>query len=258
MTQIATFAFHDVTDVGSDSGFQRPGALPYRLTRRRFLEHLDRIAAGPCRPATVTDLDLSRPGRHLLLTADDGGKSALYIGEELARRGWPGHFFVVTSLIGTRTFLSASEVRTLRAAGHTIGTHSHTHPDIFRDLSVERMTTEWRTSREILAGLLGEPCETGSVPGGDISDEVLRVAAAEGLRFLFVSEPWLTPHRVGGCWILGRFTPRRPTPPERIGELARFQGWASALAVRRLKGAARRSLPMLYRTYVRWTTQERS
>jgi len=37
-------------------------------------------------------MDFERPGRHVLLTFDDGGKSALYASDQLSRRGWKGHF----------------------------------------------------------------------------------------------------------------------------------------------------------------------
>jgi peptidoglycan/xylan/chitin deacetylase (PgdA/CDA1 family) len=252
---IASFGYHDVTDDPTQSGFQRNGALPFKLGARLFRDHLDRVA--PERPpALVTQIDLTKPGRHLLLTFDDGGKSALAAAAELSRRGWKGHFFITTSLIGGRTFLDAGEIRQLRAAGHLVGSHSHTHPDIYRELDRERMLVEWRQSSDILAQILGERCVAASVPGGEISDAVLRSAGTAGLRYLFTSEPWLAPRVVGGCWILGRYCPKATTTADEIASLARFEGWTSKLLVRRLKGLASRSLPFLYRLYVRRSSRE--
>jgi peptidoglycan/xylan/chitin deacetylase (PgdA/CDA1 family) len=204
----------------------------------------------------VVDVDLERPGRHLLLTFDDGGKSALHVSDELSRRGWKGHFFIVSSLIGARTFLDRREIKYIRSAGHLIGSHSHTHPDIFRDLTPARMAEEWRISCDILADLLGEPCRVASVPGGDISGPALQSAAPAGLRYLFTSEPCTRPGRVDGCWILGRFGPKASTSPATTAELARFRGWGRALLVRQAKEIARRTLPALYRLYIRRTTRE--
>ena len=252
---VASFGYHEVTDDPAAAGFQRPGALPYKHTRDAFARDLDAIARGPHTPERVTDVDLRASGRHLLLTFDDGGKSAVSIADALAARGWRGHFFIVTGLIGTRTFLTAQEVRYLRQSGHVVGSHSETHPDIFREQPFDRMVEEWRVSRDRLAQLLGEPCETASVPGGDISPLVLQSADAAGLSYLFTSEPVLTPARVGACWVLGRFMPKAWTPAARVGELAAFRGWRSALLVRRLKGAARRAFPRLYRHYVHRTTR---
>jgi len=147
--EVAGLMYHEVTDDPTTSGFQRPGALPYTLTPAAFTSHLNAIAGGQLQPELVSNLDLNSNNgngthRHLLLTFDDGGASAMYVADELGRRGWKGHFFIITSRIGERTFLKPSDIRTLRSAGHVVGTHSHTHPDIFRRLPRELMTTEWR------------------------------------------------------------------------------------------------------------------
>ncbi len=253
--ELAAFTYHDVTDDPSDSGFQRPAAMRYKLTRAAFARQLDAIGSAGA-PSLVVDVNLAIAGRHRLLTFDDGGQSAMAAADELARRGWRGHFFLVTRLIGTRHFLDVSEVRYLRSCGHLIGSHSHTHPDIFREQPRARMDEEWRVSRDILAQVLGEPCVAASVPGGDISAAVLESAADVGLRYLFTSEPWVTPRRVRACWILGRYCPTTATTLEYVTALARFRGWRGALLVRRLKEIARASLPILYRQYVRVRTRE--
>jgi peptidoglycan/xylan/chitin deacetylase (PgdA/CDA1 family) len=247
---VASFCYHDVTDDPSESGLQRNAATPFKLRPDQFTAQLESIAGGLAIPELVTEIDLTHRGRHLLLTFDDGGKSALRIAEELSQRGWRGHFFISTSLIGRRTFLSPGEIRQLRQDGHVVGSHSHTHPNIYRELEWEQMVVEWRQSSDILAQLLGEPCLTASVPGGEISDQVLRSADRAGLRFLFTSEPWLRPRIVGGCWVLGRYCAKASTSPEEIAALANFQGWTGKLLVRRIKAMARRSVPPLYRLYV--------
>jgi peptidoglycan/xylan/chitin deacetylase (PgdA/CDA1 family) len=253
---VAALAFHEVTDHPSDTGFQRPGAVPFTLSRAAFERCLDRIADAPVAPTLVTDADVALPGRRLLLTFDDGGRSALDAADAIARRGWRGHFFVVTSRIGSRTFLAARMIRLLRDAGHVVGSHSHTHPDICRELPPARMAEEWRVSAEILADLLGEPCEWASVPGGEISPTVLATAADAGFRFIFTIEPTLRPAAIGGAWILGRHLVKARMPTERIGELAEFRGWRGALVTRRLKGLVRRAVPPLYRHIVARRTRE--
>ena len=253
---VATFAYHDVTDQTQDSGFQSPGASPYKLRWAAFERHLDGMADARLRPELVTAVDLATPGRHLLLTFDDGGKSALAVGDELSRRGWLGHFFIITGRIGEKTFLDAAGIRYLRQCGHLIGSHSHTHPHIFREQTPEQMVAEWRTSCDRLADLLGEPCTVASVPGGDISRPALESAGMVGLRYLFTSEPTVVPQLVGGCWVLGRFCPKVSTAPSRIRELAGFRGWERALLIRRLKVFARVILAGPYRRYMRRQTRE--
>lgn len=253
--QVACLTYHEVTDQPSASGFQRPAARNYDHSLHTFARHLDRIAAGLHPPVLVSSLDLARPGRHVLLTFDDGGRSALDAADALARRGWQGHFFVITGRIGERTFLSAPQVRQLRDAGHLVGSHSHSHPDILRDRPAAFILDEWRRSAGILEDLLGEPCRAASVPGGDISEVVLATAVTAGFSWLFTSEPYLTPSRIGHCWILGRMVLKGETAPESIEELLRFQGWRRARLVRQLKELARRGLAPLYRAYVAYTTR---
>ncbi len=256
LPQVAGFDYHDVTDDPTCSGFQHRGALAYKLTHRAFAAHLDGIATGPVAPTRLPDIDFTRPGRHVLLTFDDGGKSALYTSEELCRRGWRGNFFVVSSLIGTTAFLSAADLRHLVRCGHIVGSHSHTHPHIFRDLAPQRMLEEWRVSCDTISQIIGAPCLTAAVPGGDISPAVIASAPRAGVRLLLTSEPWLTPRRVDGCWVLGRYAPKVNTSVQRVAELAQFRGWTSARLVYRLKALGRSGLPWLYRHHVRHTTRE--
>jgi peptidoglycan/xylan/chitin deacetylase (PgdA/CDA1 family) len=254
--QIATLMYHEVTDDPMASGFQRPGAFAYKHSTAAFTEHLAHMAGAPVEPGLVVDVDFERPVRSLLLTFDDGGRSALTAADLLAQHGWKGHFFIVTSLTGSRGFLDPVAIRTLHSAGHLVGSHSHTHPNIFRALSPARMAEEWRTSCDLIAQILGEPCVTASVPGGDISDTVLESASSAGLRYLFTSEPWLAPRRIGDCWVLGRYSVKASTRAQRVAELVRFRGWTRALVRRRLKVLATSAVPPLYRLYVRLRTRE--
>jgi len=249
-SHVAALGYHEIADAPGESGFRRPGALPYRFSRAELEAHLDAIAACGASVACVDALDLDAPGVSTILTFDDGGRSALTAAAALEQRGWRGHFFIVTGRIGAPGFLDAAGIRRLRQAGHVIGSHSHTHPDIFRALDAAAMAREWQESRARLEQLLGEPCVHASVPGGDVSRRVFASAAAAGLRWLFTSEPWLVPRRVDGCRVLGRVVLKRGVSAPRVAELAAGRGWRRALALRRLKGIARRAAPPLYRLYV--------
>lgn len=249
-TRVAALGYHEIADAPGESGFRRPGARPYRFSRAELEAHLDAIAACGASVACVDALDPGAPGVRTILTFDDGGCSALAAAAALERRGWRGHFFIITGRIGTPGFLDAAGIRRIRQAGHVVGSHSHTHPDIFRGLDAAAMAREWQESRDRLEQLLGEPCVHASVPGGDVSQRVFASAAAAGLRWLFTSEPWLVPRRVGGCMVLGRVVLKRGVSAREVAALAAGRGWVRALALRRLKGAARRAAPPLYRLYV--------
>ncbi|HXU68712.1 MAG TPA: polysaccharide deacetylase family protein [Polyangia bacterium] len=249
--ELATLMYHEVTDDPTTSGFQRPAAMPFKLRRRSFSQHLDAIAAAGGAPVSAVDIDFARPGRHLLLTFDDGGASALQVGEALAARGWKAHFFITTAKLGTRTFLDAAGVRALHQAGHVIGTHSHSHPNVFRALPPPAMLAEWCRSRARLEEILGAPVITASVPGGDSSPSVERSAALAGLRLLFTSEPTLVPTRSWRSWIIGRACVKTTTSLDAVRALASFHGWRREWMIWRLKDAARTALDPAYRHWVR-------
>jgi peptidoglycan/xylan/chitin deacetylase (PgdA/CDA1 family) len=251
---IAALGYHDVTDDRATSGFQRPGAWPYKLTRRAFDDHLWAIASVTILPTLVQHVAWEAPGKQVMLTFDDGGASAPYIGEALVRRGWRAHFFITTSLIGAPGFVGAADIRTLSQQGHVVGSHSHTHPDIFRDLSPKRMREEWTQSRHRLSDLLGDPCITASVPGGDVSGAVLRSAAEAGYSFVFTSEPDPRPALHGACRVLGRFVVKSTHTADQVARLARGEGWQQALFLRRLRTSLTRTFPGLYRQYVAMRT----
>ena len=254
---VASFGYHDVTDDPTSSGFQRRAAGPFKLTRASFARHLDAIAQTRA-PELIDAIDPAGLGQHVLLTFDDGGQSALYTGEELVRRGWRGHFFLITSRIGDPGFLTAPDIQELSRAGHVVGSHTHTHPSFFRELSWDRMTEEWRTSMDHLAQLLGQPVLSASIPGGDLSDRVVLSAIESGIRFLFTSEPTTEPDCIDTTWVLGRYIAKVSTSPSRIRELARFQGWRRAMAWRQFKLKVRTLLPGVFHRYVRARTLEPS
>jgi peptidoglycan/xylan/chitin deacetylase (PgdA/CDA1 family) len=255
-SKIAAFLYHDVTDNPSESGFQRRTAMRYKQTREAFANHLDGIASGGHTPQIVSEVNFRQPGKHILLTFDDGGKGALHAAEELNRRGWKGHFFITTSLVGTRTFLDANQLRYLQSCGHLIGSHSHTHPDIFMGIPYEQMIREWRTSCDLLTDLLGIECAIGSVPGGDVSRRVFQSAHEAGMKYLFTSDPILVPKKEGDCWILGRVCPKTDAPMPCIQKLAGFRGWKKELFVRRTKTAVKATFFPLYRTYRRFALRQ--
>jgi peptidoglycan/xylan/chitin deacetylase (PgdA/CDA1 family) len=256
--------FHDVyaTDP-CESGFVSPAADRYKLSRQQFDAHLAGLAEvradAPVLVHEVTGgLKASGyQGVHIpfLLTVDDGGVSYYtLVADRLEARGWRGHCFVSTDAIGTRGFLSASQLRELDRRGHVIGTHSASHPARFSACEPAQMREEWARSRMVLEDLLGHKVEIASVPGGYYSRRVARSARDAGLRIVFTSEPMTGSHDEAGTLVIGRFTLRRGHTTDRAGLLAhrepwaRYQEWASW----RAKGLVKPLLGPLYSPTADW------
>jgi peptidoglycan/xylan/chitin deacetylase (PgdA/CDA1 family) len=223
LLKAAALLYHDVVEDGrfDESGFPGAAAGRYKLRADDFELHLQAIARraeGP--PAVVDELDAERRAVPWLLTFDDGGSSALAIGERLAERGWRGHFFVTVDYIATPGFLGADAMRRLSELGHVIGSHSCSHPERMSRCTWEELLHEWGRSTEVLTEILGRPVTTASVPAGQYGTNVARAAAAAGVQALFTSEPVLKVRQVDGCRVVGRLTIQRGVQPETAAALA--------------------------------------
>jgi peptidoglycan/xylan/chitin deacetylase (PgdA/CDA1 family) len=228
--------YHDVTPRGREdaSGFAGRDAARYKLTPDQFDRHLAAIG--------------SAVGTPPLFTFDDGGVSAGAIAEALERCGWRGWFFVTTSRLDRPGFLTPSAVRRLHAAGHRIGSHSHTHPLRMARCPKARLIEEWQRSVAILSDLIGEQVTSASVPGGEYGDEVARAAAQARIRILFTSEPTLARRRVDEVEVRGRFPILASTDAAAVAALAAGQLlprvlWAARWQARR---AAKRAFGDTY------------
>ena len=244
--------YHDVSaGPGEDpGGFSGAAAARYQIDLGRFEEHLDLIEASGL---TVGLLQPTGAGAPVAMTFDDGGNSGLRIADALERRGWRGHFFVTTSLLGTPRFLDREGARELVRRGHVVGSHSHTHPDAIGALPAERILDEWRRSREALEETVGEPPAFASVPGGALSAAVISSAAQAGYRVLLTSEPSPRVRRHGDLAVLGRYAIRAGTSSDRVAGYA--SGSPLACGAQRLtweaKTAAKRVAPRAYRAATR-------
>ena len=76
--------------------------------------------------------------------------------------------------------------------GHVIGSHSHTHPNPFCELTKNMINHEVTKSKQILEQILGKNVDTFSVPGGEIRDETLIILSNTllGLKEIYISTPY--------------------------------------------------------------------
>jgi peptidoglycan/xylan/chitin deacetylase (PgdA/CDA1 family) len=231
--------YHDVVAPGRHeaSGFGGADAALYKLERAAFAAHLDALAALPP-PATALE------DAAWLITFDDGGASACEtIAPALEAKNWRGWFFMTTDRLGDAAFLSAAQLRELRARGHVVGSHSCSHPPRFSHLARADMLREWRDSRAKLSDILGAEVVAASVPGGFYSRDAARAAAEAGLKVLFTSEPTDKIATVDGCLVAGRYAVQRATPPQIAAALAagRFLPAARQAALWQAKKLAKRA-----------------
>jgi peptidoglycan/xylan/chitin deacetylase (PgdA/CDA1 family) len=212
-----SLGYHDVTSDAEEN------ADTYALDVEDFLRHMQAIheCVANKRPGTIDVYRTWVDDCPVFLTFDDGAVSAhSCVAGVLERFGWRGHFFVTTGLIGRPGFMTTTQIRDLRARGHVIGSHSHSHPEYMSSLSDEKLRDEWCRSCTELSGILGEPVKVASVPAGYSSPRVARIAAAAGIEVLFDSEATSNVRSVEGCLVLGRYSIRRNMSPAVSGAIA--------------------------------------
>jgi peptidoglycan/xylan/chitin deacetylase (PgdA/CDA1 family) len=226
---VPALMYHDIVPPGAEdsSGFHGVDAALYKVTPDLFEAHLGAITgrlassartiqSPPGLPALLDPLDPPAP----VLTFDDGGVSAVMAAELLERHGLRGYFFVTVNCIGTSGFVTERDLRVLRSRGHTVGSHSCSHPLRMGHCSWKHLIEEWTRSRAVLGDALGAEVAAASVPGGDFAPIVAEAAAAAGFRYLFTSEPTVRPRTLFGLTIQGRFTIQRWTSAETAAALA--------------------------------------
>ena len=240
-----TFLYHDVCDEPNISGFSRLGALPYKHTWRLFSENIESMLDSGISFSDLSDINFE--SNEILLTFDDGGGSFIDIAKYLYDKGIVAFFFITTSMIGKKGFVTISDICEIHKMGHVIGTHSHSHPAIFRDLSDDDQFKEWRISIDILSNILNKEIIHASIPGGDIDSNVYKICVDCGLRFIFNSEPDLKIRLYKGAYIIGRLSCKNTTSTRQIGRWLNGKGIFLIKFTRLIKNLLRKRFSNLYR-----------
>lgn len=177
------------------------------------------------------------------ITVDDGGGSSIEIGEKLAQKNIKAYFFIATKFIGQKGFLTKTEINELNQMGHVIGSHSHTHPNPFCELSEAKIIDEVQKSKTIIEDVICEKVGTFAVPGGEIRNDTLSKLCdgSLGLDEIYISTPYQGQYFFSSKFnttVYGRITIERNMSYKKICDYLTGKGWRFALInyqVRRLR-----------------------
>lgn len=212
-------ACHDVlTHSKHRSGFDTPGAAAYKIDLKAFHAHLKALARRVSDPPLLLN---STNVSGWALTFDDGGISNYdTILPVLEDRGWKAHFFIVTGQIGNEGFMSAGQIREMHQLGHSIGSHSVTHPRQMRKLPIQTLQDEWQNSKRYLEDLLGLPIKSAAIPFGSYDHNLLKVLTQAGYRSIFTSDPVSRPKTIHDATVYGRYSVTANTSSEKAARRA--------------------------------------
>ena len=225
-----------------------PNALGHALqTRLRPVRGaLDLIARAAMQPLTILELQTTTIRNGLLLTFDDGGKSALNVARLLEARGWRGHFFIATSLIGGAVFSPPTISAGCTSVATSLARIPTPIPMCLHNLGDEEMLAEWQTSCLILQDILGEPIVAASIPGGDMHAGTVITAAQAGIKYLFTSEPTLHHWHEVGILCLGRICLRHGVSLQSVDRFLHGRGFALQQTIRAGKQLIKRVVRLTY------------
>ncbi len=164
---------------------------PYTVSREVFMRHLALIAESGRTPMCVADLllcataEVPLPPRAVLVTFDDGfADNADVAAPLLAAAGIRATIFLTTGFLDSRSpggdrMLSWSAAAELAAAGHEIGAHSVTHPQL-DTLGLDAARYEIMTCRQQLEDRLDLPIRSFAYPHGYSSPRIRRMVKESG------------------------------------------------------------------------------
>jgi peptidoglycan/xylan/chitin deacetylase (PgdA/CDA1 family) len=165
------------------------------------------------------------------LTFDDGNRSDVSEAlPELTRRGLAAHFFICPARFGTPEFVDEDDVRELREAGMSLGSHGMDHVR-WRRLERSAIDREIVQAKQLLEETLQAPVDTAACPFGAYDRRTLRALRAAGFDRVYTSDggPAAT-----GDWLVARNTVRRCDSAESVERML-DDARASVSAVRRGK-----------------------
>ena len=165
------------------------------------------------------------------LTVDDGGGSSLAIARLLKEKNIKAYFFIPTKFIGNKGYLNKNEIIDIYKMGHVIGSHSHTHPNPFCEISDKSIYEEVSKSKEILESILNQKIETFSVPGGEIRKNTLLTLSDTdlGLKEIYISTPYEGKYKLNlnsTAKIYGRLCIERKMNYKKVSNYIMGKGWS--------------------------------
>lgn len=161
--------FHGIGTIDRE---RESGEARYWVTESNFARILDEVSERP----------------QVRLSFDDGNRSDLAVAlPALRERGLNASFFALAGRLDDPASLSPADLRELRGAGMTIGSHGWTHAP-WRGLGDEQARRELIDARTVLAEASAGAIEDAALPLGRYDRRLLRRLRSAGYRNVYTSD----------------------------------------------------------------------
>ena len=172
--------------------------LRWNTTPERFIEIMEHIATHPNKEKVTITVDDAGKGNHefmLPIFEKYNFKATLFVPTQFISRGG-----------NTSKYMTASQIKEFSDLGHTIGSHSHSHPENISLMSDGELMYEWGKSKQILEEITGKEVTQCSIPEGFYSNQQWQILANLGYRNVFNSVPTYKVYIGNEMKLLGRFS----------------------------------------------------
>jgi peptidoglycan/xylan/chitin deacetylase (PgdA/CDA1 family) len=133
--------------------------------------------------ADCLEFGAALPERPVILSFDDGWENQFQYGFPLLQKyGFSATFFVVTGYLDHPNFMTTDQLKTMIAAGMSIGSHTRSHPALPSLGGGQRLKDEIAGSKAWLEQQLGVAVDTFAYPYGSYTPAVVAATKAAGYR----------------------------------------------------------------------------
>lgn len=219
-TGVPVLMYHKVGPIPPGVMWKGLYVSPKLLARQLTELHAAGFSTVPIRKACAS---ATNNARKLVLTFDDGFRNVLdHALAPLAENGFQAIQFLVPGLLGgwnewdtvkgevREALMDASQVRDWLAAGHQIGAHTMTHPDLTK-LPLAQAREEIVASKKALEDTFGLPVEDFCYPYGQWNPALRDLVVEAGFKTSCVTGLGINTSAISPFEI-HRYMARRPSP----------------------------------------------
>ena len=205
--RVVFLMYHELEIPGRSLCHTQPGYVRYILSYDRFRSQMDWLVRDGWLGLSVGDALAYPSGQSVAITFDDGCETDLVTAAPLLKeRGLGATFYITTGFVGNPGYMSAAQLRELRALGFELGCHSMTHAYL-DDLDESALRREILDAGRKLEDIIGGRVEHFSCPGGRYNKKARTLAREAGYRSLATSRahansPATNPYLLGRVAIM--------------------------------------------------------
>jgi peptidoglycan/xylan/chitin deacetylase (PgdA/CDA1 family) len=189
----------------------------WNTTPDRFVEIMECIATHPNKDKVTITVDDAGKGNHefmLPIFEKYNFKATLFVPSQFISRGG-----------NTSKYMTASQIKEFSELGHSIGSHSHSHPTNISLMSDSEKKYEWEKSKQILEDITLKEIVSCSIPGGFYSNEQWQILANLGYQKIFNSVPTYNVYIENDIELLGRFSIERNITMDHLNQILSYDSY---------------------------------